>query len=160
VATKSKGKGRTHKEGPVAMPQYFPPLLRLPYQAFIGRLHEELAARGYPEIRPAHGIVFQYLPATGARVTELATRSQVTKQQLSLLVQDLVERGYLEHRPDPTDGRARVVLPTAAGEALLRVAEEVSTSIERDWAARFGEPRWQQLRSELEELIRSRGLAE
>jgi DNA-binding MarR family transcriptional regulator len=84
----------------------------------------------------------------------------VTKQQMSLLVQQLVEQGYLEYLPDLTDGRARVVRPTVMGEALLRVAEEVSTGIERDWATRFGEPRWQQLRGELEELIRMLELVE
>ncbi len=142
------------------MPQYLPPLLRLLYQAFIDRLHEELATRGYPEIRPAHGIVFQYLPATGARVTDLAARSQVTKQQMSLLVDDLVQRGYLERAPDPADGRAKIVRPTPHGETLLRTAEEISTGIERDWAARVGEQRLRRLRGDLEELIRILGIAQ
>ena len=152
----SKGPGAQR----AAMPQYLPPLLRLPYQAFIGRLHEELATRGYPEIRPAHGIVFQYLPATGARVTDLAARSQVTKQQMSLLVDDLVQCGYLERAPDPADGRAKIVRPTPHGETLLRTAEEISTGIERNWAARFGEQRLRRLRGDLEELIRTLDIAE
>ena len=87
--------------------EYLPPLLRIPYQAFIAQLHDELSAAGYPDIRPTHGIVFQHLHAEGSRVTELAERSQVSKQWMGTLVDDLAARGYLVRVPDPSDGRAR-----------------------------------------------------
>src|SRR5690348_12096346 len=64
-------------------------LLRMPYEAFIGVLFEHLARAGYADIHPAHAIVFQLLPAEGARITALAERAQLTKQYLGRLVADL-----------------------------------------------------------------------
>ena len=138
--------------------EYLPPLLRIPYQAFIARLHVELAAAGYPDIRPTHGIVFQHLQEEGSRVTELAERSQVSKQWLGALVDDLEARGYLIRLPDPTDGRAKVVRPTDKGTELLRVAEEISRRIEAEWVGRVGEQRMKELRRRLEDVILTLGL--
>ena len=138
--------------------EYLPPLLRIPYQAFIAQLHEELTAAGYPEVRPAHGMVFQHLSAEGSRVTELAERSQVSKQWMGTLVDDLEARGYLVRVPDPTDGRAKVVRLTEQGQELLGVAQGISRRVEAAWAARVGERRLQQLRRLLVEVILSLGV--
>src|SRR5215216_2284713 len=113
-------------------PSSLPPLLRIPYQAFIARLHAELATAGYPEIRPTHGLVFQHLRAEGARVTELAERSQVSKQWMGSL--------------------------TDEGRQLLRTAEAISRRIEAEWAERVGERRVLQLRRRLEDVIGGLGL--
>ncbi len=138
--------------------EYLPPLLRIPYQAFIAQLHDELSAAGYPDIRPTHGIVFQHLHAEGSRVTELAERSQVSKQWMGALVDDLEEHGYLIRLPDPRDGRAKLVRLTDAGSELMRVAERISLRIEAEWADRVGERRLYQLRRQLEDVIQRLGL--
>ena len=142
-----------------AMPGALGPLLRLPYQAWVARRHEELAAAGYTDIRPAHGLVFQHLPPEGARVTELAAWAGMTKQQLSLLADELVGLGYLERAPDPADGRARIVRLTAGGEAAFTLVREINARIEAEWAARFGDDRLRSLRRELEDLLRALDLA-
>jgi len=133
--------------------EYLPPLLRIPYQAFIARLHVELAEAGYPEIRPTHGVVFQHLGADGSRVTDLAERSQVSKQWLGSLVDDLEARGYLERVPDPTDARAKSVRLTDKGRELMQVSQRISRRIEAEWAARVGEHHLQQLRRRLADVI-------
>jgi len=146
------------EQGGQRAPSFLPPLLRIPYQAFIARLHAELATAGYPEIRPTHGLVFQHLRAEGSRVTELAERSQVSKQWMGSLIADLEARGYLERLPDPTDGRAKVVRLTDEGRVLLRTAEAISRRIEAEWAERVGERRVLQLRRRLEDVIGGLGL--
>ena len=139
--------------------EYFPPLLRVLYQAFIDRVHVELAAAGYPEFRPTHGLVFQHLRDEGSRVTDLAERSHISKQWMGALVDDLVARGYVSRLPDPTDGRARIVRLTDEGRALLRVAQDISRRIEAEWAAQVGERHWHQLRRGLEDAILRLGLS-
>ena len=52
------------------LPGALGPLLRLPYQAWVNRRHEALAAAGYSEIRSVHGLVFQHLPPGGVNVTD------------------------------------------------------------------------------------------
>jgi DNA-binding MarR family transcriptional regulator len=128
-------------------------LLRIPYQAFIGRLFDALAVAGYTDIHPAHAIVFQHLRAEGSRVTELAERTQLTKQYLGRLVADLEARGYLERTPDPTDGRARLVRLSERGHAVTRVAEAIIAGIETDWAQRLGAAQLAGLRRRLIDLI-------
>ncbi len=130
-------------------------LLRIPYQAFIADLHRRLAAAGYPEIRPAHGVVFQHLRAEGSRLTDLADRALMTKQSMGYLVDYLEDHGYLERVPDPADGRARVVRLTDRGWELTRVAEAIIARIEAVWAARLGGHRLDDLRDLLQDLIRS-----
>ncbi len=141
------------------MPGSVGPLLGLLYQAWVARRHEELAAVGYPEIRPAHGLVFQHLPPAGARLVDLATRAQATKQQLSVLVEELVGWGYLERAPDPADGRARLVRPTERGERLFAAVRRINARLERDWASRFDADRLPRLRGDLQDLIRALDLA-
>jgi DNA-binding MarR family transcriptional regulator len=122
-------------------------LLRIPYQAFIAELHERLATAGYPDIRPAHGVVFQHLRAEGSRITELADRAFITKQSMGYLVDYLEERRYLERMPDPADGRARRVRLTERGHELIRVAEGIIAALEAEWASRLGRERFAHLRS-------------
>ena len=128
-------------------------LLRMPYQAFIGRLFDDLAAAGFRDVQPAHAIVFQHLGPEGARVTELARRAQLTKQYMGRLIADLEDRGYLEHTSDPADGRAKLVRLSPRGQDVTRVAEGIIADIEADWARRLGAARHAELRRRLVDLV-------
>lgn len=128
-------------------------LLRMPYQAFIGRLFEGLAVAGYADIHPSHAIVFQHLRAEGSRVTELAERTQLTKQYVGRLVTELEERGYLERAPDPRDGRAKLVRLSARGWEATRAAEGIIAGIEVAWRQRVGEEEYVEMRRRLVDLI-------
>ena len=93
-------------------------LLRIPFQAITARLHTEFAAAGFADLSPAQFVVFQHLPAEGARVSELAARAQITKQSMGYLIDYLAARGYVERLPDPADGRAAIVRLTERGWAV------------------------------------------
>ncbi len=128
-------------------------LLRIPYQAFVDRLFEELALAGYADIHPAHAAVFQQLRSEGSRVTELAERTQLTKQYLGRLVADLEERGYLERVADPRDGRAKLVRLAQRGSEVTQVAEGIIAGIEADLARRVGAAEYAELRRRLVDLV-------
>lgn len=53
------------------------------------------------------------------RITELAAREGVTQPASTLLVNRLQERGWVQRRPDPNDGRAVLVELTECGEAVF-----------------------------------------
>ena len=59
------------------------------------------------------------LRAGPRRITELAAEERVTQPAITLLVNRLAERGWVERIPDPTDGRAVLVSLTAAGEEVF-----------------------------------------
>ena len=68
---------------------------------------EELAERGYEDVRPGHSAVFMNIDRrSGTGLTELARRARMTKQGMMLLVDELEGRGYARRLPDPADGRA------------------------------------------------------
>ena len=73
-------------------------LLRAPFQQLVDEIHDNLAKAGYPEVRPAQGIVFQFIGKKGARLTELAAKAQMTKQSMSYLVEYLENAAMLKER--------------------------------------------------------------
>jgi DNA-binding MarR family transcriptional regulator len=127
-------------------------LLREPVRAGNARIHQRLAERGHPEIRPPHGNVFQFLDDRGTRVSVLAERAAITKQSMAELVAHLERHGYVERVPDPRDGRAKLVRATRRGRAVYEVAREVVAEIEEEWSKRLGKAKLRQLRQILEEL--------
>jgi DNA-binding MarR family transcriptional regulator len=56
---------------------------------------------------------------------------------MSELVSVLEQRGYLERRPDPSDGRARLVCLTPVGRQMSRRAITEMAAIETEWRQRL-----------------------
>jgi DNA-binding MarR family transcriptional regulator len=127
-------------------------LLKHPFDVLLARLHAELAAAGFPDIRPAHGYVFQYAEPGGSRLTDLARQAGLTKPTVLAAVDDLERLGYVERVPDPADRRAKLVCLTARGASAAAEAGRIVAAIEADWAERLGPNRAQALRHALEEL--------
>ena len=127
-------------------------LLREPFRAMNARLLERLAERGHPEVRSAHGNVFQFLDDDGTRVSLLAERAQVSKQAMAQLVAHLEAHGYVERVADPGDGRAKLVRATDRGREVYALARELVAEVEAQLTERMGEAKLRRLRSLLAEL--------
>jgi len=105
--------------------------LRLASQLVDG-IQEGLAARGFTDIRPAHGYVFAAL-STDMTTAGLAAALGITKQAAAQLVDTLVERGYLSRQPDPRDGRAQLLFLTERGHACTQAAEQAASDVVNGW---------------------------
>jgi DNA-binding MarR family transcriptional regulator len=127
-------------------------LLRDAFREMTEHIHARLAEEGHPQVRVAHGNVFQYLDDEGTRVSVLAERAQMTKQSMGELVAHLESHGYVERVPDPGDGRAKLVRLTALGRETYPVARAAIAEVEARWGERIGEDRIRRLRALLEEL--------
>jgi len=127
-------------------------LLRTPWQVLADRVYGALAEAGYPDIRPAHGVVFRYIRPDGSRVVELAEQAGITKQSMAGLVDYLVSNGYASVEPDPSDGRAKLVRLTQKGKSVQRAALKLSRKVEAEWAMLIGEREMTSLRVLLERL--------
>ncbi|MEW2623060.1 MarR family winged helix-turn-helix transcriptional regulator [Streptomyces sp. NPDC048106] len=113
------------------------------------RIHEGVVARGFADLRPAHGFAFARLAAGGATVTELAAHLGVTKQAASQLVDEVVRKGYAERRPHPGDARARLIVLTEHGRDCTRAAEEAAAEVVGGWGELLGEGEVRELRGSL-----------
>lgn len=127
-------------------------LLREPFRTMNARLLARLGERGHPDVRSAHGNVFQYLDDEGTRVGVLAERAQVTKQAMAQLVAHLEQHGYVERVPDPGDRRAQLVRATDRGREVFAVARELVAETEARLIERLGEAKLRRLRALLQEL--------
>jgi DNA-binding MarR family transcriptional regulator len=127
-------------------------LLREPFRAMTAELMGELAASGHPDVRFAHGSVFQFLDDDGTRVGVLAERAQVSKQAMAQLVAHLEQHGYVERVPDPHDRRAKLVRVTERGREVFAVAQAVIADVDARLRQRLGDAKVEQLRTLLQEL--------
>lgn len=82
-------------------------------------------------LRPVEFTVLVLLLGNGdVTPKRLARAVRVSPPNLTVLVDRLVERGLVQRRPSPTDGRATNLLLTAKGAELARRAQQVSMSME------------------------------
>lgn len=108
-----------------------------------------VAARGFADVRPAHGFAFVRLSRGGATVAELAEHLGVTKQAASQLAELLVSRGYLTRSVDPRDGRGRLLQLTDRGWACTRAAQQAGADVVLGWQRTTGARAFQSLRTTL-----------
>lgn len=122
---------------------------------FRRELFAPAAQGGYPDLREPHLQIFGNLSIEGIRLTELAARAQLSLAATSELVNDLQALGYLERRPDPTDGRAKLIHPTARGRRALNDAGDRVADVEQRWAALVGQRRFNSAARTLQDLLDS-----
>ncbi len=112
-------------------------LIRLLHQ-FRAELFAVADERGYGDLRAPHLQIFGNLGIEGIRLTDLAARAQLSLAAASELVNELQVLGYLERRPDPSDGRAKLIFPNSRGRQALDDAGGRVAEIERRWADLVG----------------------
>ena len=120
--------------------------------ALVDGIQAGVVARGFTDVRPAHGFAFARLAPAGATVSELAAHLGVTRQAAAQLVDELVTKGYVERRRHPDDGRAQLVVLTERGWACTRAADAAATETVGAWAAVLGQERLRSLRDDLAEI--------
>jgi DNA-binding MarR family transcriptional regulator len=99
---------------------------------YVDRTLAELAAEGFRDVTRAHMKIFPVLNRNGSRITDLATRLGITKQAVAKLIDDLESLGYMRRAADDGDGRAKKILLTDRGKALLFAGAAARERIESD----------------------------
>ena len=123
-------------------------LLFYPYRALEDRVRDRLAESGY-EVTSAQGRVFARIGPHGTRLSDLAAQAQITKPTAGFIVDQLEKAGLVERVPDPTDGRARLVVITDRGRETIPLAAAEIDAIEAEWTAHLGARRMAELRRTL-----------
>jgi DNA-binding MarR family transcriptional regulator len=124
-------------------------LLLFAGNALVDGIHAGVVARGFADLRPAHGFAFTRLAPDGATVSELAVHLGVTRQAAAQMVDELVAKGYVLRQPHPDDGRAQLVVLTERGWACTRAATQAAGETVSNWSAVLGEERLRALRHDL-----------
>ncbi|MET4159979.1 MarR family transcriptional regulator [Agromyces sp. PvR057] len=83
---------------------------------------------GFQEFTPGQTAVVRRLAETdGISVAELARLESVRPQSMSATVAELHDAGIVDRRPDPADGRARLVFLTDAAQSAIQRARANKT---------------------------------
>jgi DNA-binding MarR family transcriptional regulator len=118
-------------------------------RALIDGISAGVRARGFADVRPAHGFAFTRLSRGGATLTQLAGHLNVSRQAAAQLVDELAAKGYVERHPHPHDARARLIVLTQKGWACTRAADAAIADTVRPWAKALGEKRLRALSDDL-----------
>lgn len=107
---------------------------------------------GFPQ-KPKHSAVFAQIDPEGSRLTDLARRANITPQAMGELVDELQELGYLTREPDPTDRRAKLIVPTPRGRAAIEAGKQTIVGLETRITEILGEKGHETLRKMLGKLL-------
>jgi DNA-binding MarR family transcriptional regulator len=121
--------------------------------ALADEIQRRLAADGFEDARFADGVVFQHLVSGPVTISTLAERLGVTQQAASKSVVDLEKRGYLSREPDPADARARQVVLTARGDAVIAAARKHRSALDAELRQALGDHRVEAARRLLVDVI-------
>jgi DNA-binding MarR family transcriptional regulator len=137
---------------------YTQSLLLYAYQASARALIDTLQARGHPAIRPKHGAVFANIDRQGTRPSVLAERAGIGKAAMGELVDELERLGYVRREPDPSDRRAKLVLPTDTAMLVTKIVHEFNKRMEATYRELLGDEAYQTLRSALQAIAPGNGM--
>ncbi len=71
---------------------------------------------GEERLKPSHLQLFAHIPFSGITVVELAKKLNISKQAVSVLVNELIEIGTLLKKEHPTDKRSSIVMFNENGD--------------------------------------------
>ena len=109
----------------------------------INQLATALLAKNLPDgIHPSHFSILNHLVrmGDGKPPVRIASAMQVTKNTMTHSLQVLQDRGYITVKPDPEDGRGKLVYLTDAGrdfrgQAIARVIDVLGHVVGADQLA-------------------------
>lgn len=130
--------------------RYELPLLLLSgYRMVIDEAHQELAVRGHPDLRPAHGFALQAIGTFGATAADVGRRLGVSKQAAGKTIDRLIELGYVTRGTEAADRRRKLVRLTPRGWQALAQSAEAFAQVRARWAAELGPDRVAALEADL-----------
>lgn len=119
------------------------------FRAYETRMFAALASGDHTDVTLTDSGVLAYVGPDGARSADIAKARQITKQAAQEQAQRLVRKGYLTIGPDPADGRAKRLMLTARGEALMAELATIKRSLHCEVAGLLGNDKARALRDSL-----------
>ena len=123
------------------------------FRVLVDEAIEELAKRGYEDVRPVHDFAMRAIAAGADNASELGRRLSVSKQAAAKTVAVLEERGYVARGADPHDARRKHLEVTALGFEVMRVGEAAFDELRDMWKQKIGAKQLERLEADLATLV-------
>ena len=128
-------------------------LLLAGFRSLVDAAVEELAARGYEDVRPVHDFAMRAIATGTDSASELGRHLSVSKQAAAKTIAVLQERGYVSREADPGDGRRKRLMVTALGVDVLHQGEVIFEELRDQWARQIGAEQLATLETQLAALV-------
>ncbi len=123
------------------------------FRSIIDELHAELARRGHPDLRPAHGFALQAIGLGGATATDAGRRLGVSKQAAGKTIERLEDLGYVHRVGDHHDRRRKLVRITPRGIEALTLSAMIFEDIRSRWDHALGPGRLSAMEADLRTMV-------
>jgi DNA-binding MarR family transcriptional regulator len=123
------------------------------YRIYDSRVLAGLHSAGFTDIRPVHTDIVRSVDVGGSRVTDVATRCNITKQAAGQVIKELVSLGYVSQMTDRKDTRVRMVIFTAKGMDLIVHLGGIFKRIDGKLAAVIGKKELSTFRLQVDQMI-------
>ena len=130
-----------------------PMLLFAGFRSIIDELHAELARRGHPDLRPAHGFALQAIGLGGATAAEASRRLGISKQAAGKTIDRLEDLGYVHRYGDESDRRRKLARLTPRGIAALAMSAMIFNDIRSRWEGALGVGRLSDMEASLRTMV-------
>ena len=128
-------------------------LLLSGFRVLTDQATQELAARGYEDVRPTHEFALRVILSGADSASELGRRISVTKQAAAKTIAVLEDRGYVAREPDPADRRRMRLRVTERGRAMMQEGEAIFDELRARWEAQVGAAEVDALEAALGRLV-------
>jgi DNA-binding MarR family transcriptional regulator len=126
-------------------------LLRMAYQVTRERQLKLLRRRGFSDLNQALLNVMIYPHPDRVRPSELAERTNMTKQAMNYLLGHLESLGYIERRAE-RGSRRRLVFLTNRGWQVVETNLNAMRDLQTEWAAIMGKKKFDEFMAALRQL--------
>lgn len=113
------------------------------------RMNQE--AHGIPTVTRGQAFLLANIGNGEHRAARLAKTLGISRQAISKMLAELIDKGVLETIPDPEDARAQLVVFTEAHKPVQMATISILFQLERELEAKFGKKKLDVLRSVLAE---------
>jgi len=137
---------------PSSRPPFIGALLRLAYQITREEQIKRLREHGFGDLNQALLNVMVYPHPDGVRPTDLAERTNMTRQATNYLLGQLEALGYVERRAKKGSNR-RLVFLTKRGWESIDIHRGAGLDVEARWAKAIGQKRFDAFKETLAELV-------
>ena len=123
------------------------------FRSLVNAAIEELANRGYNDVRPIHEFAMRAIAAGADNASELGRRLSVSKQAAAKTITVLQKRGYVARDADPIDARRKRLQVTPLGFEVLRTGEAIFDELRGRWEKQIGTAQLENIEKHLTTLI-------
>ncbi|SDE29287.1 MarR family winged helix-turn-helix transcriptional regulator [Auraticoccus monumenti] len=123
------------------------------YRRLVDSAVQELAARGFEDVRPSHDFAMRAIDSGAGSASELGRRMSVTKQAAARTISVLLERGWIAREDDPDDGRRKRLRVTPLGREVMSTGETIFDELRQAWEREIGRQELATLEEQLSRLV-------